>query len=282
MGCGAEVEANEVMTALLVGKTFDLPDVDLSSAEFQLPDLTLLNPPPALTNADLTTGQVGGSGTLDQILKSVSNHIAEQFEKNRITGSDFSKTYAALFQSAIGASVQYLLGKDQAYWQAVAAQMQARIAETQLVTTRVQLEIAKAELASKRYEALTNEAAYALTKMKLASESVAYCLAKFNLDELSPVQKMLLLEQYETARSQTLDTRSDGTTVVGTVGKQKDLYTQQIISYQRDAEVKAAKIFTDAWITMKTIDEGLLPPTKFANASIDTVLNALKTNNGLN
>jgi hypothetical protein len=45
--------------------------------------------------------------------------------------------------------------------------------------------------------------------------------------------------------------------------------------------VKASKIFSDAWITMKTIDEGLVPPNGFTNASLDTVLTALKTNNQL-
>jgi len=83
-------------------------------------------------------------------------------------------------------------------------------------------------------------------------------------------------------RAQTLDTRSDGVTdVEGVLGKQKDLYTQQITSYRRDAETKVAKLFTDAWITMKTIDEGLSPPTGFTNASLDEILGVLKVNNDL-
>ena len=63
---------------------------------------------------------------------------------------------------------------------------------------------------------------------------------------------------------------------------QKDLYTQQIESYQRDAEVKAAKMFIDTWVTQKTIDEGLTAPTVLQNASIETVMSRIKTNNGLN
>ena len=65
------------------------------------------------------------------------------------------------------------------------------------------------------------------------------------------------------------------------MGKQVDLYSQQITSYQRDGEVKTAKLFTDAWITMKTMDEGLLPPTNFQNTSLDAILGDLKTLNGL-
>ncbi|MNT93606.1 hypothetical protein D3C72_2351200 [compost metagenome] len=85
----------------------------------------------------------------------------------------------------------------------------------------------------------------------------------------------------EAQRGQTLDLRSDGATVTGVMGQQKVLYAQQVTSYQRDAEVKAAKLFTDAWITQKTMDEGLLPPDGFTNASVDTILTALKANNNL-
>lgn len=97
-----------------------------------------------------------------------------------------------------------------------------------------------------------------------------------------PAQEKLLIEQMEVQRSQTMNTRSDNvTTVVGAVGKQKDLYTQQIDSYQRDAETKVAKIFSDAWITQKTIDEGLLAPAQFSNANLDEVLIAIRAANAL-
>ena len=87
--------------------------------------------------------------------------------------------------------------------------------------------------------------------------------------------------QSEAQRAQVSDTLSDGTPVAGLIGKQKDLYTQQINSYKRDAEVKAGKLWIDAWITMKTIDEGLLPPDQFTNTEINEVLATLKTNNVL-
>lgn len=100
--------------------------------------------------------------------------------------------------------------------------------------------------------------------------------------DLLPQQKLLLEEQTEVQRAQTMNTRTDGVTAVtGVLGKQKDLYTQQISSYQRDAETKVAKIFSDAWITQKTIDEGLTAPSNFTNTEIDEVLTAIRTNNSL-
>lgn len=103
----------------------------------------------------------------------------------------------------------------------------------------------------------------------------------YTLSTLLPTQNELLKEQIEVQLAQTSDRRKDGTAVVGTLGKQKDLYTQQIQSYKRSAEQQAAKLFTDAWTVMKTIDEGLTPPTNFANANIDTILSSIKSANNL-
>lgn len=105
--------------------------------------------------------------------------------------------------------------------------------------------------------------------------------AVFNLTELLPAQRDLLHEQKEVQVAQTLDVRSDGTPVTGTLGKQKELYTQQIDSYKRNAETNAAKMFLDSWITQKTLDEGLTPPDSLKNASVDEVMNAIKLTNNL-
>ena len=110
-------------------------------------------------------------------------------------------------------------------------------------------------------------------------------IADYNLSNILPQQfanlmsqNNLIREQVESARAQTQDNRSDGSTVFGVMGKQKDLYAQQIKSYQRDSEMKVAKLFSDAWITQKTIDEGLTPPPAFTNAEIEKVLTRLRIN----
>lgn len=103
----------------------------------------------------------------------------------------------------------------------------------------------------------------------------------YNLEQMLPAQLNLLSEQAEVQRAQTLDTRSDAVSVSGTLGKQKELYDQQIESYQRNAETSAAKMFLDSWITQKSLDEDLIAPDALTNASIQEVMNAIKTLNGL-
>ena len=96
-----------------------------------------------------------------------------------------------------------------------------------------------------------------------------------------PAQLLLLQEQRESERAKTLDTRVDGSTVVsGSMGKQKELLDQQIDSFQKDAKHKVAKMYLDSWITQKTLDEGLIAPTEFQNAAIDSVLSQVRTANG--
>jgi hypothetical protein len=100
--------------------------------------------------------------------------------------------------------------------------------------------------------------------------------------DILPQQHLLLQEQTEVQRAQTMNTRTDGVTaVVGSIGKQKDLYTQQIASYQRDAEMKVAKLYSDAWITQKTIDEGLVAPAQFVNTEVNEVMLAIRAANNL-
>lgn len=278
MSCSAEVEANRLLEELTKGDDFTLPDIDMSGPEWDIPggdDSPIFSAISKITNESLTTREVGGSGTFDALMESAHNHLKAEFKANRITGGEYTKAYIAMMESCMSNAVQFLLGRDQAYWAAAMAQIQA-------VTARVQLATSKAQFVLAKIQALSAKSEYALTKMKIATESETYCAALFNADQMLPQQLKLITEQTEAQRAQTLDTRSDGATVTGSVGKQKELYSQQITSYQRDAEVKASKLFTDAWITQKTIDEGLNPPNGFTNASIDTILTKLKSNNGLN
>lgn len=278
MSCSAEVEANRLLEELTKGDDFTLPDIDMSGPEWDIPggdDSPIFGAIDKISNESLTTREVGGSGTFDALMESAHNHLKAEFKANRITGGEYTKAYIAMMESCMSNAVQFLLGRDQAYWAAAMAQIQA-------VTARVQLATSKAQFVLAKIQALSAKSEYALTKMKIATESETYCAALFNADQMLPQQLKLLTEQTEAQRAQTLDTRTDGAVVKGSVGKQKELYSQQITSYQRDAEVKASKLFTDAWITQKTIDEGLNPPNGFTNASIDTILTKLKSNNGLN
>lgn len=284
MSCGVELEANALIASLTAGEDFTIPSVDLSDGKYTFPggtDSALFKPVAPITLEQLTERIVDGKGAFDSLMTAMGSHLKFEFEKGRITGAEYTKAYVALTESAMSNAVSFLINRDQSFWQAQSAQVQA-------ITALVQLETAKVQLAAVQLEALNQRANFALTKLKLAGESVAYCTAQFNLENMLPAQLTLLerqramvVEQTEVQRAQTLDYRTDGAEVTGIMGTQKKLYLQQITSYQRDAETKAAKMFSDAWITQKTIDEGLLAPTQFQNAAVNDVLSVIRANNGL-
>ena len=299
MSCGAEAEGNSLFQTLTAGVSFEIPQIDVTGPSFQIPggmDSELYKEVARIANSELTTTTLDGTGTFDVLMRGFKAHLKEEYNQSRITGAEYTKAYTALVESAMAQGVQFLLGKDASFWQAMSAQIQA-------ITAKLQLETARVRHTTAQLEALNQEATFALTKMRLANENMQYCIGKFNHEQMLPAQKTgqdianrtavynldmimpqqheLLVEQTEVQRAQTLDTRSDGITVVGAVGKQKDLYSQQIKSYQRDSELKAAKLFTDAWTVQKTVDEGFVAPANFQNPSLDSVLGHIKTNNNL-
>ena len=321
MSCGAEAEGNSLFQTLTAGVSFEIPQIDVTGPSFQIPggmDSELYKEVTRIANSELTTTTLDGTGTFDVLMRGFKAHLKEEYNQSRITGAEYTKAYTALVESAMAQGVQFLLGKDASFWQAMSAQIQA-------ITAKLQLETARVRHTTAQLEALNQEATFALTKMRLANENMQYCIGKFNheqmlpaqktgqdianrtavynLDMIMPLQKVglehsnsialfnlqtmlpqqheLLVEQTEVQRAQTLDTRSNGITVVGAVGKQKDLYSQQIKSFQRDSELKAAKLFADAWTVQKTVDEGFVAPANFQNPSLDSVLGHIKTNNNL-
>lgn len=437
---------DDLAQQLFVSLTADAPTpptIDFSDTKYDFtPDLTsdLYKDADEINLVDLTEVDLAGDGVFDKLMAAVDLHIQREFKGNRITGDQYAKVYTELMSGVLGSSVQFLLSKDQAHWAAIAAQMQARIAEIQATKALIELEETKFNVQKALFDMQNSGAQYALTKMQIAGENqkhfmmqaqtegevyrvkhllpaelaiqqyqrmqvlpstvainqvqsnrllpaeaaikefinrelqpieklttkynveislpiktdidefqrdnllpvqlgqeqhklnqlmpaqtgfakeqwesqraqtlntrtdgltaVAGIMGKqreslgldvdtkvFNLAETLPTQVImvekqinLLVEQLEAERSKTLNTRIDGTSIVGSVGKQKDLYTQQIDSFIKDAQFKTAKMYLDGWITRKTIDEGTPLPTQLDTAAIETVLSRNRANNNL-
>lgn len=156
--------------------------------------------------------------------------------------------------------------------------------ETALV--KEQVETQRANTLETRTDGLTPiQGVIALQKRNLIADAD---IKDYNLANTLPRQVDLLgeqiiltTEQGEAERAKTLDTRADGATVEGSVGKQKDLYDQQIDSFIKDAQHKTAKMFLDSWITRKTLDIGVPVPAEFSETTVSNVFNNVRTNNNI-
>jgi len=67
-----------------------------------------------ITIAQLTEGTVEGSGVFDVLMKAVNAQLLSQYEKSRITGTDYANVYLGSMQSAMAQAVQFLLGEQTA------------------------------------------------------------------------------------------------------------------------------------------------------------------------
>lgn len=277
MSCGINTEVDQLMQQLAGSFDSTLPPFDPDDDAWKLPggqDSDIYKPTEPVTNEALTEKKVDGKGTFDIVSSSIAAHLEGEFNAGRISGGEYTKAYIALMEAALGNSVQFLLQRDQAKWQALNAQIAA-------ITARLQMEEMKNRVMLSRIQVQNASVEHALLKTRLATEGNNYCIGKFNLEQMLPQQLTLTKEQTEAARAQTMNTRTDGSTVAGSVGKQTALYDQQITSYKRNDEYRFANMLTNTWVAQKTIDEDLLAPANMQNAAIDSVLASTKANLGI-
>jgi len=198
--------------------------------------------------SDVVSDSIDGTGVFDVLMNSVELRLQQQFEKNRIKGTDYATVYLGAMQSVMQQSIAYVLGVQQADKQAdlIASQILQANEQTSLVTKQI----------------------------TLADEQLLKVTA----------EKELLNQKKTTEEAQTVDiVNPDGVTpVAGIVGKQKELFSKQTDGFIRDAEQKAAKVFSDMWTIAKSTDSSGTPdPTHIDAESIDVVLEKIALGIGI-
>lgn len=186
-----------------------------------------------ITNEDLTTKVVDGTGIFDELMTAANAHLESQFKNERITGTQYAEVYLGQLQAVLANAVQFLIERDKTYLNNLLINAQIELADKQVELAEKQL-----EQADKQLELLEKQI------------------------ELQQAQSDLAKQKIKTEIAQIADT-VDGVAVTGVIGAQVALYKQQRESFLRDAEQKSLKILADTWITRKTIDDGVEVPVNF-------------------
>lgn len=186
-----------------------------------------------ITNEDLTTKVVNGTGIFDELMTAANAHLDSQFKNERITGTQYAEVYLGQLQAVLANAVQFLIERDKTYLNNL------------LINAQIELANKQAELAEKQLEQADKQ-------LELLEKQI----------ELQQAQADLARQKIKTEVAQIADT-VDGVAVSGVIGAQVALYKQQRESFLRDAEQKSLKILADTWITRKTIDEGVEVPVNF-------------------
>lgn len=179
-----------------------------------------------ITNEDLTTKVVDGTGIFDELMTAANAHLDSQFKNERITGTQYAEVYLGQLQAVLANAVQFLIERDKTYLNNLLINAQIELANKQLEQADKQLELLEKQI------------------------------------ELQQAQSDLARQKIKTEIAQIADT-VDGVAVSGVIGAQVALYKQQRESFLRDAEQKSLKILADTWITRKTIDDGVEIPVNF-------------------
>lgn len=99
-----------------------------------------------ITNGNVVNQEWQGTGVFDELMMAFNKNIELQYNKNRITGSDYATVYVQGIQTVLQQSMQFVLQEKQ-----VEAQIASLEADNLLKAK--QLEIAEQELALKVTEA---------------------------------------------------------------------------------------------------------------------------------
>ena len=192
-----------------------------------------------ITNEDLTTKVVDGTGIFDELMTAANAHLSAQWDMERITGTQYAEVYLGQLTAVLQQAVTFLIEKDKTYLNNLLINAQIELANKQI------------ELADKELEKADKE-------IELLDKQI----------ELQELNKELIAQKVKTEKAQISDT-VDGIPVTGIIGAQIALYKQQKDGFIRDAEQKALKIISDTWITRKTVDDGTPLPTGFDTAAVD-------------
>lgn len=274
--------STQLLTSLLTGKNITVPNVPVSDGDFTQPVKTgyLYTEINRLKNEDLTTGLVGGEGVFDKLMVSIVAHLKTEYTANRISGAEYTKAYQVLVAQALQTATSFLMAREQSYWQTVLAQEQAQAAEIQKVQARIELETARVTKAKAQYDAETASAQYSGAKLQLAILDAQYeglqkdiATKDYTNTQMLPAQKSMIEAQTSNAISDKLLKDFQRTDILPA---QRDLYNEQKESYVKDAKIKIAKMWSDVFITMKTMDIAISVP-QFEGAKMDNLLTNLRS-----
>lgn len=185
-----------------------------------------------ISNEDLTTKVVNGTGIFDELMTAAHAHLDQEWGKQRITGTQYAEVYLGQMTAVLQQSVAFLVQRDAIYLNNLLTQAQIDKANKELVLLDKQIELTQAQIASQE------------------------------------ANNTLIAQKVKTEKAQIQDI-VDGEVVVGVTGAQTALYKQQKEGFIRDAEQKALKIISDTWITRKTVDDGTPLPTGFDTGAVD-------------
>ncbi len=203
---------------------------------------------------DLTNG-VNGTGVFDQLMKTMSDQLDEQFQKGRITGVSYSNVYLGSLTAIMQQSVEFLLRKDLTAKQVdlTEAQIADTEAGTALKVKQVELADTQIDLALKEIALKEAQIQITLKEVEIKEKELLRMEAEIELIEKQLIKTdseiALLNAKVSTEQGQTSDSVN-----AGIVGAQRRLYEAQTQGFTNDHNYKQTKTKADIYSVMLSQD----------------------------
>jgi len=254
------------------------------------------DPVPKITIDDLTTvDKKEGTGTFDILMRSVKEHMADEYTQGRIQGAEYATVYLGALQQTMQQSIAFLLAKDKQSYELTLLQLQAdmlelskqemdaKIALLEAQTAKVEQDTALAVLQECNVAAECLQIQAQTCKLQAEFDLVIQQIPKVLAEtELLMLQKnkvqadidkslmevqVLITTQNKIGKeiellaqkffTERAQTNPEFTSEGSVVGAQTKLYQEQTKGFKRNAEQKAADIMIQTWNTRRMTDDAV-------------------------
>ena len=197
-----------------------------------------------IPTAELTQVALDGNGVFDQLMQATAQHLKEEFDKGRIRGTEYAQAYTQALATVMQQSLEFLLQREKNVWEVDV--LKATVCKVQqeywllCAQTQQTHEVTAKTIAET--DALYQQMQHAADKHPQEMGILSHTIAKLMAEESLLRQKLQTEIAQVTGDPNWLWQNHENSVI----GRQKALYKAQTEGFARDAEQKAAKIFTDA------------------------------------
>lgn len=238
-----------------------------------------------LTNtSDQTFGS--GTGVFDKLMQTVTLHVTNEFEKGRISGTDYATVYLGSLQSVLAQSVQFLLTEQKAGKEADLVDSQIRESEEKIDLVAAQTanqyeQISASQAATVRENLLNNKQVIKLQKESILiekqTEKVTEDILKVTAEKDDQIFVTTNLRPEEVDLLQSRDAEQISATSRNTAeSTQKVLLMQaQTLGFASDTKQKILKQMHDGYaVNLSIAGVGNVPEAN-QDAAIDALVQEL-------
>jgi chromosome segregation ATPase len=202
---------------------------------------------------DLTTGTLTGTGLFDELMRTVKEHLNEEFNSQRVRGTDYSKVYLGSMEATLSNAVQYLIGIG-----LIDAELEKVHAETQLVLAQTQRERELLPLQKLQIQAEIDRTKAQTAQIQEEVKLIPLQLEKLREEiKLTQAQLEVLTAQRDKTRAEvalvnakTSDTLNNANMTAAQIA----LLHKQAAAFDTEMRIKKQKIVADAWSAMVVAD----------------------------